>query len=129
VRDLFDAPQGFALGALESEPFDEGGRRDAPACVVVGVTHDRVDRGAGLGRVCGDAPDHLALEALLVEMSLPGDDEVDSGEPIGEVDLVGHELEPGYEPATERRQCARQPACGPAPRTVATSTPYSSRYI
>ena len=115
-RGLLDAPQRLAFGALEPEPFDERGRRDAPARVVVGVTDDRVHGHAGLGGVGGDAADHLALEALLVEVALAGDDEVGAVEPVGEVDLVGDQFEPGYQPAAERRQRPGQPACGAAPR-------------
>ena len=37
-------------------------------------------------------------------------DDVGAVEPIGEVDLVGDQVEPGREPAAERGQPAGQPA-------------------
>ena len=63
-----------------------------------------------------DAADHLALEALRVEVALTGDDDVGRAEAGVELGVVGDQIEPGAEAAAERRQPAGQPAGGAAPR-------------
>ena len=72
------------------------------------ITDDRGDPGASSHRL--HAADHLAVEALLVEEALAGDDEIGGGDRVVEVELVGDELEARHELAAECEQRPGQSA-------------------
>ena len=104
-----------------------GGRRDAPACVVVGDR--RRSRGpatpASAAQV-GDAADHLALEALLVEVALAGDRR---GRRRRAGRARSSSSATSSNPGTSRPPSAASPPASPPaappPGIVATSTPNS----
>ena len=60
---------------------------------------------AAVGHVL-HAADDLALEALLVEVALAGDDDVGGGDGVVQIELVGDELEPGQQSTAERHERA-----------------------
>ena len=74
------------------------------------------------------AADHLALEGLLVEEALAGDDEVGALDPVVEVELVGHHVEARHQRRPGRGQPAGQAAGGARRRRASrTSTPWSAQ--
>src|SRR5205823_321419 len=50
-----------------------------------------------LGSERDHAPDGLAVERLLVEIALPGDDEIGPLHPVGQLDRLGDDVEARYE--------------------------------
>ena len=92
-RRTLDAPQRFAQRAFLAEPFGEDDRVDAVAHVVVGDPDDRSDIDAPLLGEFADPTDHLAGEALRVEVALGGDDEIGTLDVLVEVKFIGDEIE------------------------------------
>ena len=114
---VLDAPARLVERAAVAELLDE--RDDARPCVGhvvarrrVGIAgdHDHVE--SGLDGQLQNPADHLAVEALPVEIALAGDDDVGRAEPVVQVDVVGDEVEAGDQPSADREQSAGEPAGG-----------------
>ena len=114
--DPRDARERVAAGPLLTEPLDQGHRFDAIRCRVVDLTGDRDDGHAEAFGQRRHAAHHLALEALLVEEALAGDHEVGALEALVEAHLVGDEVEPAHQLATDRRQPTAEPTGGAGAR-------------
>ena len=71
--------------------------------------HGEARHADGLGQR-RHAADHLAVERLVVEEALTGDDEVGALEVLVEGDLVGDDVEPRHQLGPDRGQPAGQPA-------------------
>ena len=82
---MLHAPQRLAQRTLLAVEVGEHRNGQAVAHVVVGDADDRAHRHAVLGGHAHHAADHLALEALLVEVALAGDDEIGTGDVVVEV--------------------------------------------
>ncbi len=85
---------------------------------VIGLfTDDCQNRDPPLGGPCGHATYHLPLEALVVEATLAGDDQVDVHESFVQFDLLGDEFETGADlPAGDHQttgQATGRPGSGP----------------
>ena len=110
-----------------SETTVTPGRSMSRDDVRVGVAGDDDDRLARRGGELAHAADDLALEALRIEVALTGHDRVGGGDLLRQLDVLGHQLEPGHDPTAERRQTAGEPAAAPPPTSSSTSTPSSAR--
>ena len=76
----------------------------------IGVADDDDSRAAGGRRQRAHASDDLAVQALLVEVALAGDHDVGGGDPVVELDVLGHEVEPADETSADGGEPTGQPA-------------------
>lgn len=111
----FDAPQRLSHRPVETEAFGEAHDRQAIAHILVGVPHHGTDRNP---QRCGHrhhAADHFAFEALCIEMTLTGDDQICADHLVVQVDFVCDEVEAGHQSSAQRCKSASQSTCGACP--------------
>ena len=96
---------------LLAEAIDERDGLDAVAGAVEDLPGDGGGRHTDLVGELGDSAHHLALERLLVEKPLSGDDEICPLDDRGELELIGNEIEPRNELRASGSKAAGKPTC------------------
>ena len=115
---VLDAPARFVERPALAVAVDQrqhgdaraGPRGELPGDVRVGVADDDDDGSAARGGDVAHAADHLAVEALGVEVALAGDDDIGDVDPLVELEVLGDEVEPADEASAEGGQSTGQPA-------------------